>query len=566
MRRSAILFILLTSLAVPVGAEEQPFFERGVLASHDDGAKKCYPCIATLSDGRMLAVWCNWPSEGCHIVGAFSEDSGKTWGEPSVLIQTPTGRDYDPSILVSGKKIFVTSTTLPPNTAIRTSTTWCTRSDDNGKTWSELYEIPMNHRYTCGKAHRGIRLKSGTLLMGYSWDVVCEKGEELTSEGDMVLRAGVMRSVDDGKTWQNGGDTFAEYEKVHEGAVRGTDEPGLAELPDGSVFMLMRTGGRNPWEARSDDEGRTWKDIKPSPLTGCNAPAALCDFTSEQGKGVLCVWDNGIARYPLCATVSFDGARTWSRPKDVAGPTEGRQASYPNCVQAPDGTLVAVWQQDTATSRDIRFARFNIAWVLDDPVVKMQQGLEQITLPSCDGDPVGYGQGDPTAASPEWRKHAGGGEVTAEGTLRLDPVGGYHIDATPDAFDGNASLLVECRAKVESIGSKANAAAELWVGGSNLKSGCRLLFRPDAVAFNQEFSPRFPVDASEWHEYRVLTDQRSKRAYLFVDDGKHPVLAAPLESVEGLDVNRILFGDSGSSEYDVHGSSEWDWVHWRGMP
>ncbi len=378
----------------------------------------------------------------------------------------------------------------------------------------------------------------------------------------MVLRAGVMRSVDDGNAWHNGGDTFAEYEKVHEGAVHGTDEPGLVELADGSVFMLMRTGGRNPWEARSNDEGRTWKEIKPSPLTGCNAPAALCDFTSEAGSGVLCVWDNGIARYPLCAAVSFDAARTWSRPKDVAGPTEGRQASYPNCVQAPDGTLVAVWQQDTANGRDIRIARFNVAWVLDDPVAKMQQGLDRIALSAEIVKTTGYQEGDPTAAAPAWRRHAGGGIATAEGTIRLEPVGGYHIDAAPDIFDGNTGVLVECRMKVAATGPRANAAAELWIGGSNPNSGCRLLFRSDAVAFNPDFSPRFEIDASRWHEYRVLTDQTRKRAYLFVDAGKHPVLVAPLESVEGFDINRILFGDSGSSEYDVHGQSEWDWVRW----
>ena len=91
MQRLTVLPLIVALLLTPFArAEEKPFFERFTIASHKDGAKKAYPCIATLDDGRMLAVWCNWPAEGCHVVGAFSEDSGKTWGKPFVLIKTPT--------------------------------------------------------------------------------------------------------------------------------------------------------------------------------------------------------------------------------------------------------------------------------------------------------------------------------------------------------------------------------------------------------------------------------------------------------------------------------------------
>jgi predicted neuraminidase len=223
----------------------------------------------------------------------------------------------------------------------------------------------MNHTYTCGKTHRGLRLRSGTLLMGYSWDVLCEQGKTLASEGDMHLRAGVMISTDNGRTWRNGGDTDAAYEKVSSGAIRGTDEPALIELDDGSIYTLLRTGSDHLYQARSTDEGRTWTQVGPSPLYGANAPAALCHFTGGR-RGILCVWNNALVRHPLSAAASFDGGRTWTNPKDIAGPTQGRKACYPSCQQAADGTLVAIWRQELPGGWDIRGALFNPAWLLDE--------------------------------------------------------------------------------------------------------------------------------------------------------------------------------------------------------
>jgi hypothetical protein len=269
----------------------------------------------------------------------------------------------DPSIVASGKRILVTAT-VATGPAISTSITRCVRSEDNGQTWSPPYEIPMNHRYTCGKTHHGLRLKSGTLLMGYSWDMLCETGKDLDSEGKMHLRAGVMISTDNGLTWKNGGDTDAAYEPLHGGAVHGTDEPAIVELDDGSIYMLMRTGSDHLYQARSTDQGKTWSGIGPSPLRGSNAPAALCKFQVGQRRGILCVWDNAVARYPLCAAASFDGGKTWSTPRDISGPANGLQESYPSCEQAADGTLLAVWQQQTPGGWNLRCARFSLDWLL----------------------------------------------------------------------------------------------------------------------------------------------------------------------------------------------------------
>jgi len=351
-------------------ADDAPSFSHVTVASHVDGSANRWPCMARLADGRLLVVWSQLATgaKDDAIVAAFSVDHGATWGEPERLIANEGLTDADPSIVVSGERVWVTCTSVSFAEGIRTSATWCVRSEDNAATWSEPYEIPMGHRYTCGKTHRGLRLESGTLLMGYSWDVLCEQGTAHQGEGEMDLRAGVMRSTDNGETWVNGGDTHATYERVSGGAVSGTDEPALVELDDGSIYMLMRTGADHLYQARSTDDGQTWQGVGPSPLYGSNAPAALSAFEADGRRGIFVVWDNALRRYPLCAAASFDHGRTWTPPRDIGHPyTGGGQASYPSCVQAADGTLLAVWQQDVPGGRDVRCARFSPAWLIEAP-------------------------------------------------------------------------------------------------------------------------------------------------------------------------------------------------------
>jgi lysophospholipase L1-like esterase len=365
-REIAMTILLLLAAVLPALSQgEEPFFEQRTIASHEDQHQHRWPCIALLEEGRLLLTWSRAaaaPSDDA-IVCSFSEDHGRTWSEPRTLIAWDGFIEADPNIVVSGSRVFILCTSVNFEKGIRTSTTWCVRSEDGGNTWSKPYTVPMNHLYTCGKTHRGLRLADGTLVMGYAWDVLCESGTAHDAESQMDLRAGVMRSTDNGETWVNGGDTHAEYTKATEG-VSGTDEPALTVLENGVLYMLMRTGADHLYEARSTDGGVTWTEPVPSPLYGSNAPAAVCPISAGNGEGTLVVWNNALKRFPLCAAASFDNAQRWSAPKDIGIPYTGGQASYPSCVQAADGALVAVWQQDVPGGRDIRCARFNTEWLL----------------------------------------------------------------------------------------------------------------------------------------------------------------------------------------------------------
>jgi len=350
----------------------EPCAAAGRIAPGRGRYQAAYPCNARLSDGRLLCVYSAYDGPEClHVVieGRFSTDHGKSWGEPFTLIDSHPHVDYDSSILVMGDTILVTSTTVPPTHArfISTSRTMAVRSLDNGKTWSPAYEIPMPYRYTSGKINNGLVLPNGTAMFGYSWDVRLQKEQKLDTEGDEVVIVGLMVSKDKGRTWSKGPELTTHIEKHASArhAISGLDEPAFVVCPDGSLYMLARSGRDHLYESRSTDNARTWSVPAPSPLISHNSPASLCAFEGQR-PGILAVWNNSPTdRWPLCAAVSFTNGKSWSRPYTLAN-TPGQQSSYPNCVQAADGAFVIVWQQDHADGpRTIDCARMDLNQLLN---------------------------------------------------------------------------------------------------------------------------------------------------------------------------------------------------------
>ncbi len=343
------------------------------------------PSLARLSDDRLMIAYSTWnkspqtKSDTADPIGKpmsvsaiYSNDHGRTWTPPQTLISSPSELDYDPNITVIGDIVVVTSTTTPLTHTkyMTTSRTVAVRSEDSGRSWSSPFEIDMGHRFTCGKINNGIVLPDGRAMFGFSWDVLLEKQQRLGAEGLMDIRVSVMTSRDLGKTWQPGSDIEIDARKDEDAvyAINGVDEPALVLCDDNSIYMLCRTGLDRLYETRSHDLGRTWSNPAPSPLISFNAPASLSRFVAPDGqRGILVTWCNSSKnRWPLCAAVSFDDARTWSKPRILAQ-HPGHQSSYPGCIQAADGALIAVWQQDQAdTPRKLQVARFNLDWIQDE--------------------------------------------------------------------------------------------------------------------------------------------------------------------------------------------------------
>ncbi len=364
---------LLISAVLPL-AVMAAGFETGVVAQSDGAAfhRNTIPQVARLGNGNLITVmgvYSKAAPSTTRIATAVSSDGGRTWSQPRVLYEEKEKERAvgDPNMLVDGASVFVYWTRVHNPNTIKKAWTWAVKSADNGETWSQPVEIAIPRQYTPGKQHNAIKLADGTYAMGISWDLWPERGLNARTEGEMSLSSGILLSKD-GFNWNLYGDLHVFVEKVTPGSTNGLAEPSIVQLPEGEIYMLLRSGGSHHYEARSRDGGVTWTRPVPSPLTGHNTPTALWRLENANND-IVAVWNNSpINRFPLCAALSSDGGRTWSVPRIIAT-SNGPQVSYPGLTQTKDGAIVAVWQaQRDDGGRDIRYARFTREWLLNGDV------------------------------------------------------------------------------------------------------------------------------------------------------------------------------------------------------
>jgi predicted neuraminidase len=336
--------------------------ERGHLAVGGQ-TRAWLPNLAKLDDGTILCAYVQGTAPRLDSIWiTATRDTGRRWADPVRVMQSRRdGYIADPNVLVTGGRIRLYATFVPDTQPpYSRSETWMSESTDGGKRWSDPKIVPIPRKYVSGKVHVPIRLRDGAILMGYSWETGAEQGKASGTEGNMVTKCGVLRSTDGGEHWRADGD-------VSVSEPMGADEPALVELTDGGVFMIARTGGRQPYEAISRDGGLSWTDLKPSRFVGHNSPSALLRLADG---AILRVWDHSTTnRYPLVASVSTDECRTWSSPKTITEPTRNEQgglsyqtACYPSIAQADDGSILVVWWETGPFGSRIGFARFPPSW------------------------------------------------------------------------------------------------------------------------------------------------------------------------------------------------------------
>lgn len=302
------------------------------------------PSVTHLGNGRVMAAWFSAPYEASvHqlIVGAISEDGGRSWGRMIVLNDAPRTSDFDPAFIDAGDRTLLFFSTGRwtrwPFVGIGEearrqvgveSFRIHMRASDDGVTWTEPITLPSEPGWNCRS--NGLRLSNGTLLLPL---------HHLAGPH----QASVLLSTDNGETWERG------PEIVTPGRV-GAAEPTVTELPGGQLLMALRSRDGKLWMTRSDDHGRTWTEPEPSGLPGAASSANL--FTTRAGTVVLTHNPTTKDRTQLTLRTSDDGGQTWGEPVMIAqvepadgGEVYSRQVSYPSVCELDDGTLLVVWTE-----------------------------------------------------------------------------------------------------------------------------------------------------------------------------------------------------------------------------
>ncbi|HRE51381.1 MAG TPA: sialidase family protein, partial [Flavitalea sp.] len=109
-----------------------------------------------------------------------------------------------------------------------------------------------------------------------------------------------------------------------------TQEPGVVELKDGAVLMIIRASGGAQQLSFSKDKGQSWSHIEASNIPSPISPATIRRIPKT--GDLLLVWnDNGAsgpgyfkgARTPLTIAISKDEGKTWMRKKNIENDPDG---------------------------------------------------------------------------------------------------------------------------------------------------------------------------------------------------------------------------------------------------
>jgi predicted neuraminidase len=210
-------------------------------------------------------------------------------------------------------------------------------SRDGAKTWSEPFQITF---------------EAGTLVRNRP--VVLEGGDWLLP---VYHEVGTDPELDDPRNRS----FFLRYHPEHRawtesnriGSRLGNIQPAPAVIEGDHLVAFCRRGGNydgrpDGWMVRTEsrDGGRTWSEGVDSALPN---PNAAVDFLRLRSGHHLLVYNHSFTnRTPLTAALSFDGAKTFPRRRDLESDPKG-DFGYPTAIQTRDGRIHILYTSDERT-------------------------------------------------------------------------------------------------------------------------------------------------------------------------------------------------------------------------
>ena len=248
-----------------------------------------------------------------------SKDGGKIWSEPEILIHQEAGWGNVMSVsflrlhsgrilLVHGRKRLVEDS--PDARPV------CYFSDDDGKTWSEPTTIINSPGYFVHNNDRLVQLRSGRILLPtafHRWKHDDRSGIDYRGIGVVFF------SDNDGETWSEApGLVYPIQTGMHN-----LQKPGIVELDNGELMLWARTDLGCQYKSFSFDNGMTWSAIMPapefpsptSPLSIKRAPASgdlIAVWNDYSPKYGVIPANGSWGRTPLVIARSSDDGAHWN--------------------------------------------------------------------------------------------------------------------------------------------------------------------------------------------------------------------------------------------------------------
>jgi len=307
------------------------------------------PSIERAGNGRLWAAFFTGgpkePDVDNYVVLCSSTDGGQTWSDPASVVQFPGGmRVFDPCLWhdPSGKLwLIYNRACLDPTD----HTLWAiatTNSDAASPPWSEPRQIDVGVPFAF-RLNKPTVLSSGDWLLPVTWAREAP-GEWFAFHNQLQ---GVAISTDQGGNWKLCGAVEAPAWAL---------ECMTLERLDGSLLMLTRTGAGVLWQSHSADCGRTWSEGLPTDIV--NPGVRFFIRRLGCGRVLLINTPNPSERTGMWAYLSEkDDGTGFGRGLEL----DGRQSvSYPDAVEAPDGTIHAIHDRDRGGVGEIIYQSFRV--------------------------------------------------------------------------------------------------------------------------------------------------------------------------------------------------------------
>jgi hypothetical protein len=326
--------------------------------------------------GRLWACWvAGGDSPKAFFVLATSDDDGETWSKPCLVVDSHSKR------LPRDRSILVGNLWSDPRGRL-----WLffdqsmDMFDGRAGVWAAICEDPDAERPAWSAPRRiwhGVMLNKPTVLSTGEWLLPISLDQRggfgpfrgAFKELDPLRGANVFVSTDAGATWQRRGCVRFPKPNWHEHMI--------VERRDGSLWMLARTG-KGIMQSTSADRGKTWS--APTTPKGIRHPVARFHIRRLASGRLLLVKhgdtvDAHEGRSKLKAFPSEDDGRTWLGGL-MLDPRGG--VSYPDGVQAPDGTIYISYDRNRSTDGEILLARFTEEDVLEGRLVGPKSRLRML--------------------------------------------------------------------------------------------------------------------------------------------------------------------------------------------
>lgn len=329
--------------------------------------------IVETEPGKLLLAWSRFTgarktgsrsdhilesdNDGSDIAGLWSDDRGLSWRGEHTLIANDAGLNVmSPALAVLGDRSIglIYSHRDSEESACRI---FC-RSTDGGATWSGHVRL-TSHGYITGTHDRLTVLSDGRIIAPLHFT---------DSWYARTRKTMIAWSDDNGTTW-----AFSppvEVPTVTEAIESGGWEPGVTELADGRLLLVVRTALGTLYRAESRDRGESWADVRPMEVTSPIAPGIVTRVPDR--KDLILVWNWHYdcteemfgQRKRLSLAISHDDGESWPmEERMVLEDDPDWRFSYPSCTFIGQTGLVTYYAAATHSqfgARSLKLARLEV--------------------------------------------------------------------------------------------------------------------------------------------------------------------------------------------------------------